>query len=382
MTSSKPRKILYILHSYFNKAGTEQHTKDLMLGLDQEFNTACLAPQRNEIHFIENSEIKNSYQAQAVPWPVTPLNAAQSEKILNDTLQRYNPDIIHLQHFFNWPLSTLEIIGSSGKTCIISFHDYYAITPYFTGEGDSLAATDSPEISRQFFQADITNYLKKRQQYIDQQLKRFALLICPSHSLANDLKKIFKYDYRVIEHGIAASPRIPKSEREGVLRFGFLGSLLPQKGWQQLLAAFRIIQPNYKNTELHFFGNSDQVLPQDKLSETRIFFHGAYQQEDIAKICSMIDVAFIPSVFPETFCLVLSELWQQGVPVAVSNIGALKERVQDGINGRIFKAGDVSEIAKVLTWFIENDTWKNWNTPRVRTLDEMIEEYKGIYINL
>ena len=35
------------------------------------------------------------------------------------------------------------------------------------------------------------------------------------------------------------------------------------------------------------------------------------------------DVAVIPSVFAETYCLVLSEMWMAGLPVAVSDIGAL-----------------------------------------------------------
>ena len=48
-------------------------------------------------------------------------------------------------------------------------------------------------------------------------------------------------------------------------------------------------------------------------------------QEDIPKICQEIDVAIIPSVFAETYSLVLSEMWMGGIPVIMQRNPTLRK---------------------------------------------------------
>jgi len=97
-----------------------------------------------------------------------------------------------------------------------------------------------------------------------------------------------------------------------------------------------------------------------------VTFHGTYQPGDVPRLAAQVDVAVIPSEYPETYSLVLSEMWQAGLPVLVSDLGALDERVQDGVNGRKFKAGEVADLAKSLCWFLETDAWRMWTIPGPR----------------
>lgn len=73
--------------------------------------------------------------------------------------------------------------------------------------------------------------------------------------------------------------------------------------------------------ELHFYGGNFN-LPE---ANPNIHCHGVYSQGQLPQILENIDVGIIPSVFPETFSIVLSEMWQGKVATAVSDIGALGE---------------------------------------------------------
>ena len=111
-------------------------------------------------------------------------------------------------------------------------------------------------------------------------------------------------------------------------------------------------------------------------------FHGVYEQHHLPKICANIDVAIIPSIFQETFSLVLSEMWMGGLPVAVSDFGSLRERVIEGVNGKKFPPGDIKEIQDTIQWFLTHDEWKSWKIPASRALSDMAEEYRTIYNGL
>ena len=60
------------------------------------------------------------------------------------------------------------------------------------------------------------------------------------------------------------------------------------------------------------------------------------------------DVLVAPSIWPESFGLVTREALQLGLWVIASDIGALAQPIQDGINGRKVEARNVEQLAKAL----------------------------------
>ncbi len=155
--------------------------------------------------------------------------------------------------------------------------------------------------------------------------------------------------------------------------------MIPQMGWHLLFEAFARVKDRLPLAELHFYGG----VPEDKrFTIERVFFHPPYERAAFPQILAGIDVGVIPSVFAETYCLVLSEYWQAKVPAAVSDIGALGERVEEGVNGRKFAAGDIEGIAAVLEWFYSDRSWKKWELPRPRSIEQMIADYRQVYSDL
>ena len=54
------------------------------------------------------------------------------------------------------------------------------------------------------------------------------------------------------------------------------------------------------------------------------------------------------SIWPETYCITLSEVWQAGIVPIVSDIGALGERVTHGVNGYKVPFGEPGPVVHIL----------------------------------
>lgn len=376
----KKRTILYILHAYQNRGGTEEHTKMLAESILDEFRVVILARSGDEILLVENNEVQNRFPAPKLNWPITPLNDSISENILSQVISKLTPDIVHIQHFANWHLSLLEQIANFKIPIVLSLHDYYLLTPFFTNQFAASEATTSSEKSRAIFGGDITKYLQRREQYLSSCLTKINQIVVPSNYLKSTIENKFRCTCRIIEHGINEIEITNRNETN--INFGYIGSLIPQKGWNVLKEAFRNIREKIPLSTLHFFGDGDNLNVQDKSDQSQIIFHGRYDRSELPKILSTFEIGIIPSIFEETFCLTLSELWQARKPVIVSDIGALGERVTHNLNGLKVLPNNTSQLSEAIVWFTENNTWKNWTLPTPRKASEMTEEYKNLYRSL
>ena len=55
------KKILYILHSYNNKGGTEEHTKTLVKGLSGKLDCWIVFPEKKNIVLVHNNQICDEF---------------------------------------------------------------------------------------------------------------------------------------------------------------------------------------------------------------------------------------------------------------------------------------------------------------------------------
>jgi len=77
-------------------------------------------------------------------------------------------------------------------------------------------------------------------------------------------------------------------------------------------------------------------------------------QEVAAELAKARALVF-PSLWYETFGLVVSEAAAKGVPSIVSDVSAASERVRDGHSGWIVRAGDAHDLARALTEALDAD---------------------------
>lgn len=374
---SMPR-ILYLVHQFGHQTGVELHTLTLAEGLRNQYDVAIAWPTADGLCLLQGQQTTpRTFPADPTPWPKSPYRTERTSQSLEEILCLVRPDIIHIQHFLNWPLGVIDQAIDFGARVVVTFHDHFALSPNYALHGkEAPDATLSVEYSIQTFGWDISTWLRERREILRRSLERVAVRISVSPYIERQLSAVFQTSFRQIEYGIVDFEPLPKSPAFAGLRFGYLGQLVPMKGWQSLIQAFAEVRRQHPAVELHLFGGEQAG------AQAGVYFHGAYRSSDLARICSQLDVGVIPSVFAETYCMVLSEMWRGGLPVAASDIGALSDRVIDNVNGKKFSPGNPATIARTLGWFAEHDEWRRWQLPQPRIASEMVADYDRLYREL
>ena len=135
-------------------------------------------------------------------------------------------------------------------------------------------------------------------------------------------------------------------------RFGYLGTLIPSKGVEDVIRALKKMKT--PGCSLHIYGEAVPyhgiVDYRQRLAEMAraadISFYGPYQPADLARVLANIDCLVMPSRWYESYGITIREAFRARRPVIVSDIGAFSEAVQDGGNGLKFPPGDVFELAE------------------------------------
>lgn len=371
-------KLLFFLHNFHNRAGTEEHVKTLAFELRDYYEIAFMFPMQGEVilRSADTGEERNFGGE-----PVSPPFFNENHPLVNNAIQNaistFNPDLIHVHHLFNWPINSIETVLDSAKRSkvktLLTFHDYYFITPIFTMQGvNSVKDALSEKYVVTLFGKDIRPALLKRIDFFREQFKKIDIFITPSQFAAKMIYQIFKVDLKVVTHGILPFTPVEKHKvRE--LRFGYVGSLLPQKGWRELLTAWKHATP--EDAELHLYGGGQtpDYLPDN------VSYHGVYEQSDLPSILSNIDIGVIPSVFPETFSIVLSEMQQAGLPVIGSAFGAIPDRIVAEKTGWIVNPYSIETFSKQLHQIPKDRSFEKWEIPKPKSSAQMAKDYLTIY---
>jgi glycosyltransferase involved in cell wall biosynthesis len=171
-------------------------------------------------------------------------------------------------------------------------------------------------------------------------------------------------------------------------RFCYLGNVLPFKGLHVLMEAFKALPPG--KAALTIYGGRkpwhETYEYYDELKRQGrglcIDFPGEYQRENLAEILSDQDIVILPSVWPETFSLVIREANLMGLPVIASRIGAIPEAVEEGVNGFLFEPGHVEQLRRLMLRFIETPELVRdmaSRVPEVKFMEEHATELEAIY---
>jgi glycosyltransferase involved in cell wall biosynthesis len=82
--------------------------------------------------------------------------------------------------------------------------------------------------------------------------------------------------------------------------------------------------------------------------ESSIRFLGFQNQSQLAQFFDLCDIFVLPSVY-EPFGLIVNEVMNAGKPIIISDqVGCQPDLVEDGVNGRVFTANNVSSLRSAL----------------------------------
>jgi glycosyltransferase involved in cell wall biosynthesis len=375
-----PRRLLYILHQYSHLGGSELQTRLLAQRLSGTYHVA-VAWMDVTAKCAVLQDVQSGVQTR---WPTEPVmrspgDESVPEQTLRDVLRAFGPDIVHVQQILFWPLSAIDIALASGAKIVVSLYDYVTITPDYAMYGVSdPRETFTPAYAVSRFGSDTSAFLAHRRQHLGRSLARVHRRVVISEYLRRVVSLVHPLEFQVIEPGIEPFQPLPKIPSAGGLRFGFLGSFIRAKGMVTLSQAFLKLRQRHPGAQLRIYGGPvPRGSPPPGMS-----IPGPYSPGELPGIFGEFDVGVIPSIFAETYSIVLSEMWHARTPVVASRIGAMAERITDGVNGKLVPPEDSDALAAAMAWYTENDSWRHWKMPPVRTADQLATEHAEMYEEL
>jgi glycosyltransferase involved in cell wall biosynthesis len=144
-----------------------------------------------------------------------------------------------------------------------------------------------------------------------------------------------------------------KTRNSRLLRIGYLGAIIPEKGLHVLLDA--VVYSN-ENLEIVIGGVPKSNSPYFKRISKQIRLLGSNPDikidllgkiDDIKTFFNSIDLLVVPS-HREAFGLVAIESLAYGVPVICSNLGGTKEAIENEVTGLYFESGNPDSLYKIL----------------------------------
>ena len=164
----------------------------------------------------------------------------------------------------------------------------------------------------------------------------------------------------VIYHGIPSDPSVNRAvgrqaAEDGVVRFGYVGRLVEEKGLSLLVAATAMLKSEGIPLQVYFIG--DGPLRATLAAQVRelgidglVTFSGFLRGDALAHAASSLDVVVMPSAWEETAGLSAMEQMMRGRAVLAADIGGLGEIVgRGGVKFRPFDRESLAEGMKALT---------------------------------
>ena len=287
-------------------------------------------------------------------------------------LRDLRPDVVHFHHFLLLGLDLLTYTRQIMPQVRIVFtlHEFLAIChadgQMLRRHDQSLCEQASPARCSQCFPAISpksfflrTLWVRRHFAVVDQFTTPSRFMIEPYVNWGLPREKITRVTNGQRDYSAGDTARPGNGNR-----LGFFGQMVDNKGVWLLLAAVALLRAEgfddfcveingdnlkyagaTRRAEIEAFRDSEKALP---IEQRRVVFNGPYEVGQLASRMNRIDWCVVPSVWWETFGLVISEAWMFGKPVIASDIGAMRERIRDGEDGLLFAAGDACALAAAI----------------------------------
>jgi len=330
--------------------------------------------------------------------------------IFRNYLLERKPDIVHIHHLGGLSLGMVRFADELGIPVILTSHDHHPFCP--RGQRirndkricqkivlDECLECLKPQTVGLNLPAKLAMYilakdrglnqLREMHKEIERQFSRIFKIIAPSQF----------HRERIIEAGVKAEKTMvlpygldlslleqvsPRPKGTPVRKFGYLGTLIPSKGVEDLIVAFKKMKVT--GCELHIFGETvpyhglydyDERL-KEMASGHPVYFHGAYQPHELPLALSQIDCVILPSRWYESFGITIREAIRAKRPVIVSDIGAFKEAIIHEESGLLFPAGDVFELREMMDRLAQDPNLADKITEKEYRTENLIDHCKKL----
>ncbi|MFG0682810.1 glycosyltransferase [Pseudomonas sp. xss_4] len=367
----KPRALFVVATS---TGGTPQTNRDLMLALYDSWEPWLLHCDSNtltlyRVHLNEDDEIVYRHHLNE-PVDLLTHTSFEYDRVVSRWLLETDFEIVHIRHLAWHSLSLPSLAKRSGARVINSFHDFYSLCPtvklldgddYYCG-GDCTKSKSARNCSNPLWKQEQPalksgwiNIWRERFQNALADVDQFITTSeHAKNTILNHLPAVPASRFHVINHGRNfdgfASPVLKPLADGDKIRVLIPGNINSAKGGDFIQEILR--HDVHQKIEFHILGAVDGAMTNQFSThwQDRIICHGAYQRDDFSKHVASIapHVGGIFSIWDETWCHTLTELWASGIPALVLDFPTVAERVRKSQAGWVLPRGDAAFACKYI----------------------------------
>lgn len=363
----RPR-LLFVTHNLVrngNFGGVEVYllniVDDLSASFEVFFFTPAADPASGSLLLDRSGKVLETF-SYTNRWSPHLLTCAERENAFGNLISDHNINFVHFHHLINHVPSLVEIAYQRGARTAFTFHDFYTICDRFTLIDHKGKYCSPTEISKA--QCDICLQVtagipkgaqSSRRAFFDRIL---AFIDYPifntkaSQRIVSEIYPSIKRNLRqqilpVPSAGIPAPMQRQKLGKGETLNVAVLGNFTRFKGADEIISAAQYFSE--ENIVFYIFGRIDAEYQHSNLARSsNVKVLGSYSPNQFPSEINECHVSLHLSIWPETYCLTLSEAWHFGLVPIVSDIGALGERVQEGISGYKIPPGTPGALIELL----------------------------------
>lgn len=263
-------------------------------------------------------------------------------------LDRVRPEVVHVHQWIRLTSELVELTAARGIPAVVTLHDVYTTCPRAfrvdrAGQACARPATvasclrcvprygheSDDELAEgiELFFAQTRSELLSAQRLVVADGST-ADFVSAERDVPRERFAVLPMPYEARFRGMTRPHTLPAPDEP--LRLCHFGLLAHHKGVAVLVEAFAQAWRAglRRKAELHLYGRAETPEFEARLRRlaqgTPVFLHGPYDAATLA--AAPLHVAVFPSLAFETFAFVLDEAFELGLPVLVSDRGALARR--------------------------------------------------------
>ena len=263
-------------------------------------------------------------------------------------LTRERPRGIELHHLVGHHPAVLDLLGGLGVPYDMHVHDYAWLCGRVALVGPTQRYCGEPEVAQceacvadagNLIDEDITvAALRRRSAKLLAGARR---VVVPSEDAADRIRHHFPATRPLTQphEDDAAISDPPPPVATTTCRVCVIGAIGVHKGYQVVLDCAR--DAAQRRLKLEFVVVGHTIDDRRLLATGRVFITGGYAADETVTLIKAqhATLALLPSIWPETWCLGLTEAWRAGLLVAAFDIGAPAERIRRTGRGILLPLG-------------------------------------------
>ncbi|MDN8100034.1 glycosyltransferase [Burkholderia multivorans] len=349
---SQKRTVLFVTHnipSQGNFGGVEVYLHRIKKALEGDWNVLFYAPDlkgaQNTVRVLSSDYEELERYEFSTGYSAALLSCNEREQAFRQVLQKRHVDLVHFHHFIGHVPSLVHVARHLGISTAFTAHDYFGVCHEFNLLSYKNEFCGAPAIS--ISQCDVCLWQKHhiangsqaiRRTFWNDVMRRLDMVAFNTDYSRRTFERIYPAvrqhpRVKILPVPIPDGPISKHARPTGPLKIALLGNVTFQKGGDVIARALPLLRS--APIEFHVFGRVDPqyVWLSDRNKNRNVFVHGPYNPGALPDALRECHVSLHVSIWPETYCLTLSEAWQLGLIPIVTDIGALGERVEHMVNG-------------------------------------------------